>query len=325
MDIEEFVKQRLQIFLSMERYTSRQAGWLEHRIWLRENPSASGRNAQEGWLLAKEALAFDGFNYFLLNYTAGHPILALRDELEAVIQAIEIYAAALRDWHGDERYPPFMLDELDHYEQLMQLIGLCYLLHRQDLLPRLAALQDGWFAGEDVLYEDFLYFGLAGSRYDSETLTHTKAYTDLVDALYADMDGKEKAQSHLLQYIKRWYKTSMKGLPWHDAHLEPNQAGYYGYWSFEAGAVAFLQDLDDSALPEFPYYPKDLVDWARSYQPDNPQNRLGRCEANQPCPQAGNWWTPAKPDARRAFTQGEVMPDYPDSSYGATIWYREAE
>jgi|GEM_PF-4253058 len=51
----------------------------------------------------------------------------------------------------------------------------------------------------------------------------------------------------------------------------------------------------------------------------------GRCEAGQPCPQAGIWWTPAKPDARRAFVQGEAMPDFPGSSYGATIWYREAE
>ncbi|SMF53826.1 Imm72 family immunity protein [Pseudogulbenkiania subflava] len=51
----------------------------------------------------------------------------------------------------------------------------------------------------------------------------------------------------------------------------------------------------------------------------------GRCEAGQPCPQDGTWWTPARPDARRAFAQGEMMPNFPDSNYGATIWYREAE
>ena len=324
MDIEEFAKHRRQHFLSMERFVSRKEGWLAHRLWLKNNPSASGRNVQEGWLLAKEALAFDGLNYFLLNYTAGHPILALRDELETVIRVIEVYTDALSDWHGNPHYPPFMLDELDHYQQIMQLIGLCYLLHRQDLLPRLAALQDGYFAGEDVLYEDFLTFGL-DNRFAAETLHFFKAYTDLHDALYAEEEGKEQAEAHLLQYIKRWYKTSMKGLPWHNTHLEPNQAGYYGYWSFEAGAAAFLQDLDDHALRDFPYYPKDMVDWARQFNPDSHINQLGRCQANAPCPQAGTWWTPAKPDARRAFAQGDIMPDYPDSSYGATIWYREAE
>lgn len=51
----------------------------------------------------------------------------------------------------------------------------------------------------------------------------------------------------------------------------------------------------------------------------------GRCEAGQPCPQAGAWWTPAKPDSRSVFSQGELMPAFPDSTYGATIWYRAAE
>ncbi|SMF13129.1 hypothetical protein [Pseudogulbenkiania subflava] len=67
------------------------------------------------------------------------------------------------------------------------------------------------------------------------------------------------------------------------------------------------------------------MDWARNFQPDSPEFKLDRCEANHPCPQAGTWWPPAKPAARRAFAQGEVMLDFPNSRYGATIWYREAE
>ena len=66
------------------------------------------------------------------------------------------------------------------------------------------------------------------------------------------------------------------------------------------------------AVPPEGFYPKD-------------RPSTGRVEANHPCPQGGTWWTPAKPDARRTFAVGDIMPDYPDSSYGATIWYREAE
>ncbi|EEG09097.1 hypothetical protein [Pseudogulbenkiania ferrooxidans] len=66
------------------------------------------------------------------------------------------------------------------------------------------------------------------------------------------------------------------------------------------------------AVPPEGFYPKD--------KPSS-----GRVEAGQPCPQAGLWWTPAKPNARQRFAAGDVMPDYPDSRYGATIWYREAE
>jgi hypothetical protein len=44
-----------------------------------------------------------------------------------------------------------------------------------------------------------------------------------------------------------------------------------------------------------------------------------RCEAGQPCPREGFWFTPAKTSSRRYFHAGEVMPDV-GGDYGATIW-----
>ncbi len=44
-----------------------------------------------------------------------------------------------------------------------------------------------------------------------------------------------------------------------------------------------------------------------------------RCEAGQPCSREGFWFTPARPNSRRAFQQGEAMPDV-GGAYGATIW-----
>jgi len=44
-----------------------------------------------------------------------------------------------------------------------------------------------------------------------------------------------------------------------------------------------------------------------------------RCQANQPCPRAGWWFTPAKQGSRRHFTQGEAMPEF-KTDYGQTIW-----
>ena len=43
-----------------------------------------------------------------------------------------------------------------------------------------------------------------------------------------------------------------------------------------------------------------------------------RCEAGQPCPHEGWWFTPAGED-RRHFKQGEVMPSL-GGDYGLTIW-----
>ncbi|WP_442903088.1 PoNe immunity protein domain-containing protein, partial [Gilliamella sp. Bif1-4] len=33
---------------------------------------------------------------------------------------------------------------------------------------------------------------------------------------------------------------------------------------FEAAAVAYLKDIDDSCLHRFIYYPKDMVEYARN-------------------------------------------------------------
>jgi hypothetical protein len=44
-----------------------------------------------------------------------------------------------------------------------------------------------------------------------------------------------------------------------------------------------------------------------------------RCEAGQPCPREGYWFTPASVHSRRHFKAGEVMPDM-NSAWGDSIW-----
>ena len=59
---------------------------------------------------------------------------------------------------------------------------------------------------------------------------------------------------HYLQ--KDWYKGHKQAF-WHNLHK--NDAAYFGYWSFEAGAVAKILGIDDGSLKDVPYYPYDLV------------------------------------------------------------------
>ena len=68
---------------------------------------------------------------------------------------------------------------------------------------------------------------------------------------------KERDKSDLLEkYLKEdWYN---KEYECYEAH-KSSQNIYYGYWSFEAGAIAKILNLDDSNLKNMPYYPYDLV------------------------------------------------------------------
>lgn len=50
------------------------------------------------------------------------------------------------------------------------------------------------------------------------------------------------------------------------------------------------------------------------------QTRQLRILASQPCPRGGYWFTPAKPNSRRYFKQGDSFPEIEGNSYGATFW-----
>lgn len=50
-----------------------------------------------------------------------------------------------------------------------------------------------------------------------------------------------------------------------------------------------------------------------------PPASTARCDSGQPCPQSGFWSTPARPNSRRRFMAGEIMPAV-GGDYGATIW-----
>lgn len=62
----------------------------------------------------------------------------------------------------------------------------------------------------------------------------------------------------LKEYLQeKWYEIHRE-CAWYDSHKSSKNV-YYGYWSFEAGAIAKILNLDDSSLKDVPYYPYDLV------------------------------------------------------------------
>lgn len=275
----------------------------------------------EGASLLTASAAENLVERLFLRYTAGESIEELRSDLTGVIAAYECYQEALAAYEGIPKIAPFTFAELGHYERCMQLIGLCYLLHRRDLLPRIAALQDPAYAAEDTLYEDLLAYEMEG-RFDVDEWHHDEPYRKLINSLYRETEAEQIAE--LQAYVNTWYRA-FKYVPWHDGHLRINgtEGDYFGYWAFEAGAVAYLLDLDDSTIDHM-VYPRDLVKWARenrhlTQEYEATKNASLRCEAGQPCPREGYWFTPAKAGSGRHFKVGEVMPRF-STDWGDTIW-----
>jgi hypothetical protein len=258
-------------------------------------------------------------NKLLATYTAGEEITALTPLLEDLVTKYEIRQEKLA---GSEETPdisPLAINDYPYqYEECVQVIGFCILLHRTDLLKRFVKLMDNaGYAGDDTLYEDSLCKVLPG-RHDIDQWYHD-VYSPL-QAIYAKT--KAEATGFLKKYCSQWY-PAFKQAPWHDLHLQGEDGSYVGYWAIEAGAIAFLYNIDDSKIDHM-VYPKALVEYARNHKGDT-DSQINRIVAGEPCSKTGYWFTPAQANSRHHFQQGEIMPRFSESRWGDTLWYCSGE
>ena len=316
-----------QTFINAQYFDGAEAHLKKWSAHWKENLVGVGDSDEERSSLSLMTHAEYEYQLLSLRYTAGIPLAQLRSELTGVIEAYERYQGALEAYEQIPQIAPLGLERIDDYERYLQLIALCYLLHRRDLLPRIAALQDPAYAGSDALVEDLLCYALP-SRFETQDLLHLQTYDPLLGAMYNDSD--EGAAHDLQEFVANWY-NAFEDAPWHDGHtrIEGTEGDYFGYWAFEAGAVALLCSLDDSRIDHM-VYPKHLVAWARenAHLSASDGTTVGtpslRCEAGQPCPQAGYWSTPAQTGSRKHFDTSAVMPAIA-SDNGTTIWQWDAD
>ena len=101
-------------------------------------------------------------------------------------------------------------------------------------------------------YDRLIEFILTG-RNGSGDLAWEKPYHLLDEAI------EQRSAEPLKTYLSRWY-SSNRSSGWYDTHKEDDdELLYYGYWCFEAAAVAKRLGLDDTLIRDNKYYPKGLV------------------------------------------------------------------
>lgn len=254
---------------------------------------------------------------FLISaaYTEGQSPEQIIPRLDALVAAYEKERELdIISYGSDEVCAGF--GENDDYEQFLQTLSLCILLGRDELIPRLSAIFDRDNKGQDAIYETLLSF-YDDSRVKTDELLFKRPFAGLLKVIRAATP--KEASTLLDKYCKAWY-PAFKKAPWYDSHLsiDGEDGSYSGYWAFEAGAVAFLLNIDDSQIDHM-VYPKDLVAYARTLRPTS--NRPGPIHAGQPCPHSGYWFSPAQQNSRRHFKQGDIMPRFEHSNWGETLWY----
>ena len=272
------------------------------------------------------AIATSFFEILILKYTAGQPIETLDLDFIKTIDAFESFINEEVRKQGEAL--SLEITQLEAYVYVMWLLSLAKLLGHEEQIPRIM----GWInknaefnRHRDGLFEYIVQKLTPETGPIERTLLHADVYRPLAKVI---VSPAEERPALVKAFLDGWYKK-MKDCYWYGSHTDAvGHSSYFGYWAFEAALVTFLWDVDDSSYRDHLYYPKDLIDFARSRtEQPSPENDLGpqRVVANQPCSQSGFWYSPAKQNSRALFKQGELMPDFPGSSYGATIWYWDAD
>lgn len=174
-----------------------------------------------------------------LSYSAGKEIAQIKNEFEQFI-----------------KYYSLTWDISNGYIDLIRVLSLGILLNInknefEDLQKKI--INEGL---NDYLVNYFMYFIDSTWKMKSNQFHFKGIYEPVRDII----EQKDKSISAIMlkDYLeKRWYEIHNE-CAWYNSH-KSKQDTYYGYWAYEAGAIAKILNIEDSFLKDEPYYPYDLV------------------------------------------------------------------
>ena len=136
------------------------------------------------------------------------------------------------------------------YEDNLCLASLAYLLGVNS--DKMMRLRSKLMESETYDYLiDFVFLGFE-SDIDINKISFQREYKKLTK--YIDDRTKET----FLKYLRGWYRSHLHS-SWYDSHKNEKFKLYFGYWCFEAGAIAKRLQLDDNDLQNEQYYTYDMV------------------------------------------------------------------
>ena len=212
---------------------------------------------------------------------------------------------------NERGFPHFALPG-DGYDQVNRMLCFAILLAWESLIPTLIAIIDFNNHEKDGLVERILAFYEEGRPAPpDDCLRHLPYFKTLKIFSAAPSDRP----ALMAEYLADWYRASRRE-PYYNSHTR--DISFLGYWSWEAAAITCLLDIDDSSYAQAPFYPKDLVDFARQARKDYaPQgfdpiaaNEL-RAKAGDPCLKTDQWQSLDMAPQVHDYQQDDIMDNLP--------------
>ncbi|ORX76344.1 DUF1911-domain-containing protein [Anaeromyces robustus] len=168
----------------------------------------------------------------IAKYSRGDPICTIKKEFEDMIDFFCEF------WNGEI------------YEDNLWFASLAYLLKLDEALLKRIRNKLKESDTYDYLI-DFILIGFDDSQ-DNLKISFPRPYKKLLKCI----NGQDREA--LLKYLRGWYKGCQES-SWYDTHKIKDDNLYFGYWCFEAGAVAKRLGFEDDDLKNKQYYPYDMI------------------------------------------------------------------
>ncbi|MCS4533014.1 PoNi-like cognate immunity protein [Neisseria montereyensis] len=180
----------------------------------------------------------------IAKYASGYQLDKLKNEFLSVIEKFE------KGWK-DKGDTPTDNIHFDNYVLVLWMLSLGILLNLEiENYQRIVTVLD------NSKRRDYLLEYIIQAKISNRTIFNDLTYPKHFGFFKKLIENKDitTLKNHL---EKDWY-NSMKLTYWYDNHKSKANT-FFGYWSFESGALVKILNLDDSILKDQQYYPYDMV------------------------------------------------------------------
>jgi hypothetical protein len=186
------------------------------------------------------------------KYSLGYDVAEIKNDVENSIKWFVKY-----EQHPD--HDTFYFDLIDVYGDVLQLyaLGILLKIDRGLMLSLLLVIGN---EGADTFFDTIAKF-IQHDRAVGAKLLFPGTYKQLWEV--TQNNNYSEQTGHMERFLKGWYK-SMKKMYWHDRHTSAGKSSFSGYWCVEAALVTVLFNIDDSSYMDMPFYPKDMVAFAKT-------------------------------------------------------------
>lgn len=214
-----------------------------------ENSLKEGKVKEDRVMAIKSTIFLNSLHTLIAKYSYGENPKELVNDFLTVITRFE------QGW-DDKGTTPEDDIHFDNYVLMLWMLSLGVLLDiSDDDFNRIVTVLD------KSNRKDFLFDYLIRYKMRDRSITSKLTY-EVYKPLFEICNNTEKsvaAEKLKIFLAGEWYR-GMKPVYWYENHNSKADT-FFGYWSFESGALVKILGLDDSSLKDMQYYPYDMVHW----------------------------------------------------------------